>query len=87
MVASLKPVKEAYVGGEDPLETVVKLKPDVVFLGPDQGWDEEELREELRKRGLEVEVVRMKGKRCIPGGICSSSKIIERVLKLFCKKA
>ncbi|NPA84871.1 MAG: cytidylyltransferase family protein [Crenarchaeota archaeon] len=86
MVASLKYVKEAVVGGSDPLETVMKLKPDVVFLGPDQKWDERELEEELRKRGLEVKVVRMKEKRCIPKGLCSSSKIIERILKLFCRR-
>ncbi|ABU82218.1 DUF357 domain-containing protein [Ignicoccus hospitalis] len=84
VVGSLKYVKEAYVGGEDPIETVVKLKPDVIFLGPDQTWDEEELKEELRKRGLEVEVVRMKEKRCIPGGLCSSSLIIKKVLEEFC---
>ena len=85
MVASLKYVKEAHVGGEDPLETVVKLKPDIVFLGPDQKWDEKELEEELRKRGLNVKVMRLKEKKCIPKGICSSSKIIKRVLELFCR--
>ncbi len=84
MVSSIKYVKEAYVGGEDPLETVVKLRPDIVFLGPDQKWDERELEEELKKRGLNAKVMRLKEKRCIPRGICSSSKIIKRVLKLFC---
>ncbi len=85
MVASLKYVKEAYVGGKDPLETVVKLKPDIVFLGPDQKWDEKELEEELRKRGLNVKVMRLKEKRCIPKGLCSSSEIIRRILGLFCR--
>ncbi len=84
MVSSIKYVKEAHIGGEDPLETVVKLKPDIVFLGPDQRWDERELEEELKKRGLNVRVMRMKEKRCIPKGICSSSKIVKRILELLC---
>jgi len=85
MVESLKYVKEALVGGEDPIETVLRVRPDVILLGPDQGWDEEELARELERRGLKVEVLRMREKKCIPGGLCSSSAIIRRVLDLFCK--
>ncbi|UXD21608.1 cytidyltransferase [Ignicoccus pacificus DSM 13166] len=86
MVSSIKYVKEAIIGGKDPIETVAKLKPDYVFLGPDQNWDEEELERALRERGLNVKVIRMKGKKCIENGVCSSSKIIERVLELFCRR-
>ncbi len=84
MVSSIKYVKEAIIGGKDPVETVASLKPDYVLLGPDQGWDERELERELRKRGLNTKVLRMKEKKCIPKGLCSSSKIIQRVLKIFC---
>ncbi|ALU11887.1 cytidyltransferase [Ignicoccus islandicus DSM 13165] len=86
MLSSIKYVKEAMVGEEDPLESILKVKPDIVFLGPDQFWKEEELKRRLRERGLEVEVIRMKEKKCIPRGICSSRKIVERVLELFCGK-
>ncbi len=86
VVSSIKYVKEALIGESDPLESVLKVKPDVIFLGPDQFWDEEELKRELERRGLRVEVVRMREKRCVPRGICSSRKIIERILRMFCKK-
>jgi len=84
MVSSLKYVKKAIVGGRDPIETVVLLKPDYILLGPDQNWNEEELERELRRRGLKTRVLRMKEKKCIPRGLCSSSKIVKRVLDLFC---
>ncbi|RLF10855.1 MAG: FAD synthase [Thermoprotei archaeon] len=80
VVRQLKPVDHALLGGEgDLLKVVEEVRPDVVFLGPNQPFDEDELREELRRRGLEVEVLRLsevyKGCR-----LYSSSMIIEEVL-------
>ena len=44
----------------DLFSSVVEEKPDVVCLGYDQGMDETKLKDELRKRGLTVEVHRLK---------------------------
>jgi len=76
MVQSLKPVDEAILGNEDSdkLKIVEEIKPDVIALGYDQEWDEKELEEELRKRGLRVKVIRLK-----KYGKSKSSKIRKRI--------
>lgn len=60
IVESLKPVDEAIVGGEgDMLDTVAKVKPDIIVLGYDQNFDESELKAKLKERGLDgIDVVR-----------------------------
>ena len=62
IVQSLKPVDEAILGNEgiDKLKIVEKIKPDVIVLGYDQTWDEKDLEEELKRRGLKVKVIRLK---------------------------
>lgn len=62
IVESLKPVYEAILGneGSDKLKIVERIKPDIIVLGYDQCWDEKELEQELRKRGLKVRVIRLK---------------------------
>ena len=62
IVSALKPVDEVVLGkeGKDKLKIVEEIKPDVIVLGYDQTWDEEELKRELEKRGLKVEIVRLK---------------------------
>ncbi len=60
IVESLKPVDEAIVGGEgDMLDTVAKVKPDIIVLGYDQNFDESELKAKLKARGFDgIDVVR-----------------------------
>ena len=59
VVKSLKPVDEAVLGDADDMyETIVSLKPDILTLGPDQDFSEEEVQSELVKRGLETRVDR-----------------------------
>jgi FAD synthetase len=62
IVESLKPVDKAILGNEslDNLKIVEKIKPDIIVLGYDQDWDEKSLEKELRNRGLEVQVIRLK---------------------------
>jgi len=79
IVKNLKPVDRAFLGEKDPLESVLKIRPDIIVLGYDQWADEGWLREELRKRGLDVKVLRLPR-----FGDSSTSSIIERVLKQFC---
>jgi len=79
IVKNLKPVDRVVLGEKDPIESVLKLRPDVIALGYDQWADENWLREELLKRGLNVEIVRLPR-----FGDSSSSSIVRRVIKLFC---
>ena len=62
IVASLKPVDEAILGNEGPdkLKIVEKIKPDMIVLGYDQKWNERQLEQELLKRGLKINVIRLK---------------------------
>jgi FAD synthetase len=62
IIESLKPVYKAILGNEglDKLKIVEKIKPDIIVLGYDQDWDEKELEQELKKRGLKIKVLRLK---------------------------
>jgi FAD synthetase len=61
MVRALKPVDEAVLGGEgDMYATMLKLKPDILTIGPDQDFDPAEIEAELRKRGLPTKVVKIR---------------------------
>ncbi len=62
MVQSLSIVDKAVLGNvADKLKIVEEKKPAVICLGYDQRVDEEKLREELKRRGLNIEIKRMKG--------------------------
>jgi len=78
MVRALKPVDYALLGSEkDIFEPVEEIKPDVIVLGYDQKFSEEELRRELEKRGLKAEIVRIgKYEGC---ELCSTASIIEKI--------
>lgn len=62
VVQALKPVNKAILGneGSDKLKIVEKIKPDIIVLGYDQPWDEEELKKGLKKRGLKIQILRLK---------------------------
>lgn len=45
---------------DDKLKIVETEKPDIICLGYDQEYDPEKIKEELKKRGLKVEIKRMK---------------------------
>ncbi|MFP4170610.1 MAG: adenylyltransferase/cytidyltransferase family protein [Methanomassiliicoccales archaeon] len=60
LVGSLKPVDRALLGKEgDIFQVVEEIRPDVIALGYDQHFDEEELSELLKERGLGTRVVRI----------------------------
>jgi len=78
VIAALKSVDEAVVGGEgDKYSIVAEKKPDVIVLGPDQEEDEERLAYELGKRGLKPKIVRVE--EFTGGELNKTSKIIERI--------
>ncbi|MBW9223521.1 FAD synthase [Methanothermococcus sp. SCGC AD-155-E23] len=62
MVEALKPVDKAILGSlNNKLEPILNIKPDVIVLGPDQQtFDPDQLKEELKRHNLEVDVVRCK---------------------------
>lgn len=62
IVQSLKPVDKAILGNEgtDKLKIVKKIKPDIIVLGYDQPFNEKQLEKELKKRGLKIQVIKLK---------------------------
>ena len=82
VVRSLKYVDEAYLGN-DPLDvegTLMRLKPDIVLLGPDQGRLEKLVRDAASKLEIGVRIVKLEER--VNLGVSSSSDIIRRILAL-----
>jgi FAD synthetase len=80
VVSALEMVDKAILGDEqDIYEPIMRLKPDIIALGKDQEFDEQELSSELRKRGLKTKVVRIN--RYYEGELYSTRRIIERIKK------
>jgi FAD synthetase len=62
-----------------------EVKPDVVLIGPNQNVSEDVVRAEAKKRGVDTEVIRLPGlKQC---ELCSTTKIIEKIVATFCGDA
>lgn len=81
VVEALKPVDKAILGDEhDIFKPIMELRPDIIVLGYDQHFDERKLEGELRKRGLNTKVVRIKVKEECE--YCSSTKIIRRIVEV-----
>ena len=81
MVGALKPVDRAVLGSEKSIfEPLKKIQPDVVTLGHDQHYDEDDLRDELRERGFDAEVVRVSGREEREDEILSSSRVLRTIL-------
>ncbi|MFN3384443.1 MAG: adenylyltransferase/cytidyltransferase family protein [Archaeoglobaceae archaeon] len=82
VVEAIKFVDKAILGDEnDIFKPIMELKPDVIVLGYDQHFSEDWLREELKKRNLNCEVVRINVKEDC--GLCSSHKIVEKILEKY----
>jgi FAD synthetase len=81
VVESVRYVYKAVLGDEeDYLKPVVDIKPDIILLGPDQWPNEEELKKELRERGLGNVIIKRLDKR-INGSLYSASMIIKKILE------
>lgn len=60
LVSSIKFVDVALIGSESSLyRTVEYVKPDIIALGYDQAHGEKEIAMNCRKRGIEVQVIRL----------------------------
>ena len=85
LVCALKPVDEAFLGKEgDMFEIVEEIKPDIIALGYDQRHDEDAIRTELEKRGLDVEIVRLSK---LGTDLDGTRKIIQKVISWYKVKA
>lgn len=79
MVQALKPVDHALLGDlQDMFRPITEIQPDIITLGFNQHFDEGYLRQRLRDRGLDADVVRIPG---YPGPLASSSTIVGHILK------
>jgi FAD synthetase len=60
LIKELKMVDEAYLGHEKDMYAIVEeIKPDIIALGFDQIYDVATIQNELKKRKLNVQVVRL----------------------------
>ena len=79
MVEALKPVDRAVLGSTtDIYQTVVELRPQIIALGHDQTWNEEEVARECARRGVPVRIVRIGP---LPHDELATRKIVERILE------
>lgn len=78
MVAALKPVDYARLGDlADMFAPIREIDPDVITLGFNQFFREDDLRQALHEHGLRARVVRI-GR--YEGPLSSSSQIVARIL-------
>lgn len=85
LLRAIRYVDEVYIGtpGTIDLSLVKKINPDVIAIGPDQNFDSERLKEELRKNGIKAEVIRIPY--LYKSDRAKTSKIIERIIEEFCE--
>ncbi len=88
MVEYLKPVDKAILGHEGDIYRIVEeIKPNIIVLGYDQKFGEEEIEKECEKRGIKVKVVRLPkfGDSDLNGTRKIIYRIVERVDELYAK--
>jgi FAD synthetase len=78
VVKMLKTVDEAYLGYEkDMFQIVEEINPDIIAIGPDQKFDISNLKEDLEKRNINAEVIKVTKYKNSP--LDSSCKIIGKI--------
>ena len=82
VIKALRIVDDAIVGhSDDMLKTVKEVCPDIIVLGPDQNFEEEDLNKRLEERNLNCEIKRLTGLH--KKERAKSSQIAERILKNY----
>jgi FAD synthetase len=78
MVKLLKPVDEAYLGHEtDMFKIVTETNPDIIAIGPDQKFDIEHIKNQLKIRKLSSKVLRIEN--YYNSNLDSTCKIIKKI--------
>lgn len=87
VVSSVRYVYEAFLGSEnDFLDSVERVRPDIIVLGPDQMFDEEELARAVEARlGYRPEIIRFHEKKEFQRGLRGVRDIIASVCTDACK--
>ncbi len=81
MVAALKPVDHALLGDlTDMFRPIEDIRPDAITIGYNQHFDEEKLKGELKKRGIDTKIIRI-GK-FGDEVLCSSRCIVQRIIDI-----
>jgi FAD synthetase len=81
MIAALRPVDLAVLGHDgDMFRIVEEIRPDIIALGFDQHHGEDEIRAEMEKRGLKVEIVRLPQ---LDHDLTGSRKIMQKVIEWY----
>ena len=81
IINSLKPVDMTVIGNDgDIYRTIEELRPDIIVLGYDQTFDENELKDELSERGIIAEIRR--ADRCTDD-LSGTRRIVDRIIKGF----
>ena len=83
IIGELKTVDQAILGGEKDMYAVVdSIQPDIIALGYDQVHDEKKIVKELKKRQINVRVVRLQ-KYAGAGDLQGTRKIIEKIIAAY----
>ncbi|MDD1764857.1 MAG: FAD synthase [Methanomassiliicoccales archaeon] len=81
IVNALKPVDRAYLGHEgDIFDIVREIEPDVIALGYDQKFSENELEKDLKDRGIVAKVVRLSK---YEDDLNGTRKIIQKIVDWY----
>ena len=81
VLEAIEYVTKARVGyGDDMFRVVEEEKPDMILLGPNQPFTEDEIKRALRDRGINADVIRMPN--IINCQLCSTSSIVKRILEM-----
>ncbi|WP_342305414.1 adenylyltransferase/cytidyltransferase family protein [Methanolobus sp. ZRKC5] len=82
MVNSLKIVDKAILGSDsDIFDPIKEIKPDIIVLGYDQGFDTEKLEKQLHEKGFNCKVIRVE--QSLTCSLCSTGRIIKKVLERY----
>ncbi len=85
LLRAIRYVDEVYVGSPNAIdyELVRRISPDIVAIGPDQTFNCGRLKEELRKNGIDAEVIRIPY--LYKKDRAKTSKILQRIVEEFCE--
>jgi len=85
LLRAIRYVDEVYIGspGGIDYELVARIDPDIIAVGPDQAFDCLSLKEELRRRGINAEVIRIPF--LYKNDRAKTSKIIQKIVETFCE--
>jgi FAD synthetase len=84
LLRALEMVDEVYIGtpGTIDYELVKRIDPDIVAVGPDQAFNCEKLKRELKENGIDAEVIRIPY--LYKSDRAKTSKIIQRIVETYC---